>query len=75
MTTSQAKNVDGTATKITTLPAISVDIKKDEVVLRLDANGHLISNKKANFMVAVLCLVNLLNYVDRFTIAGKVYIP
>ncbi|XP_048848327.1 protein spinster homolog 1 [Brienomyrus brachyistius] len=29
-----------------------------------------VTNRRAYFMVAVLCYVNLLNYMDRFTVAG-----
>lgn len=40
----------------------SVDIS------RVDGNN--VSNKRAYIAVAILFLVNLLNYIDRFTIAG-----
>lgn len=29
------------------------------------------SNSRAYITVAILCLVNLLNYMDRYTVAGK----
>ena len=47
-----------------------VEPTEEEVVMRT-SSGQPISKKRAYAMVAILFFINLLNYMDRFTIAGK----
>lgn len=47
------------------------DIKGDGQSNEPDAvSASGVSNKRAHMTVAVLCYINLLNYMDRFTVAG-----
>lgn len=50
------------------------DIKREEPSNQPEAEcASGVSSKRAVMTVAVLCYINLLNYMDRFTVAGIYY--
>lgn len=46
----------------------------DEQTVMYSASGQPISKKKGYVIVAILFFINLLNYMDRFTVAGELVI-
>ena len=44
----------------------------DDPPTMMSTNGQQISKKKGYAIVGILFFINLLNYMDRFTIAGKI---
>lgn len=46
----------------------TVAVQDTELLVYLQEKDH--SSKRARLTVAILLLINLLNYMDRFTIAG-----